>query len=456
MRRTRLSVALSFLLVLAAIACARAPAIKFRYETDAELQALLSKGAPPYPETRFIVFSDAHLYDPNLGTEGKAFADYLAKDRKLLKESQAILEATLAAIKAESADFVVISGDMTKDGELSGHRMMAGYLAQVEASGKRVYVVPGNHDVSNGLSVKYAGDRTERVPNVSPDEFARLYADFGYSEALDRDPASLSYVAEPKAGLWLLALDACLYRENKENEEEHVGGRFLPETLAWIEKTLIQANQAGKAVLVVMHHGILEHYEGQKKGDGEYVVDDYQAISRMLAAYHARVALTGHYHAQDVTLARWPDGRFLYDIQTGSLVTYPNPYRIVSIAPSQEMTVQSKYVSSIATTAGDFREYSRTFLHQGVAGIATKRITDYRVGEAEARKLAAQVADAYVAHFSGDEKLPEGKEALQTRGLSPMAWLVVRFYGGRIQAMWRDLEPPDNDLVINLQTGEWK
>lgn len=456
MRRTRLSVALSFLLILAAIACARTPAIKFRYETDAELQALLSKDAPPYPETRLIVFSDAHLYDPSLGTEGKAFAEYLAKDRKMLKESQAILEAVLAAIKTEAADFVIISGDLTKDGEQSGHRMMAGYLSQVEASGKRVYVVPGNHDVSNGLSFKYIGERTERVPNVSPDEFARIYAEFGYQEALNRDPASLSYVAEPKPGLWLLALDACLYRENKENEEEHVGGRFRPETLAWMENALIQAKQAGKAVLVVMHHGILEHYEGQKKGDGEYVVDDYQAISRLLAAYHARVALTGHYHAQDVTLKRWPDGRFLYDIQTGSLVTYPNPYRIISIAASQDMTVQSKYVSAIATVAGDFSAQSRAFLHQGVAGIATRRIVGYKVGEAEAQSLALQVADAYVAHLAGDERLPEGKEAIRTRGLSPVAWLVVRFYGGRIQAMWRDLEPPDNNLIINLKTGEWR
>lgn len=43
---------------------------------------------PNYPQMKFIVFSDPHYFDPSLGTEGKAFQEYLDNDRKLLKRQQ--------------------------------------------------------------------------------------------------------------------------------------------------------------------------------------------------------------------------------------------------------------------------------------------------------------------------------------------------------------------------------
>ena len=104
------------------------------------------------PRTRFIVFSDPHLYDNSLGTTGKAFEDYIARDRKLLRESEGILQSVVASIKDIKADFVLIPGDMTKDGELVCHQLCANYLKQITDSGKKVYVIPGNHDIENGQS----------------------------------------------------------------------------------------------------------------------------------------------------------------------------------------------------------------------------------------------------------------------------------------------------------------
>jgi 3',5'-cyclic AMP phosphodiesterase CpdA len=449
-------IAICALMVMSLVACSASQEYKFKYESDAALQDSL-KAVPVYPETSFIVFSDPHTYDTSLGTEGKAFESYLAADRKLLRESTEIMEAVIAAIENEKASFVLVAGDMTKDGERSSHELVVSYLEQIEASGKQVYVIPGNHDIKNGHSFKYAGDTTERVPNITAAEFADMYGDFGYKEAIYRDTASLSYVAEPQSGLWLLALDSCRYAENVENQAPITDGKFSAATLQWIEEMLEKAAAEKKAVIVMVHHGIVEHYAGQEKNYGEYVIDDFPAVSKMLAMYNVRLVFTGHYHAQDITLARWPEpNKFVFDIETGSLVTYPSPYRIVTIDASQGAVIRSKHVESIRSHPDDFQEYARAYVLSGIEGIATKAIMGYKVNKAEAEKLAGQVAQAFVAHYAGDEKLPAGQEAMQTSGLSIPGWVVVNFRKDLVIGLWHDLPPPDNNVTIDLKTGNWQ
>jgi predicted MPP superfamily phosphohydrolase len=448
-------IAICALVVMSLTACSSSQEYKFKYESDAVLQDTL-RAAPAYPETSFVVFSDPHVYDPSLGTEGVAFESYLAEDRKLLRESTEIMEAAISEIKNEEADFVLVPGDMTKDGERSSHELVVSYLEQLEASGKQVYVVPGNHDINNGYSFKYAGDTAVRVPNITPSEFVDMYGDFGYKEALYRDTASLSYVAEPQSGLWLLALDSCRYSENIENEKPITDGIFNAATMQWIEEMLKKAATEKKAVIVMVHHGIVEHYVGQEKNFGEYLLDDYPVVSKLLAAYNARLAFTGHYHAQDITLARWtePD-KFIFDVETGSLVTYPAPYRTVSIDASQKAAIQTKHIQSIQSHPDDFQEYARAYALSGIQGIATQTIMRYKVNQAEAEKLAGQVAQAFLAHYAGDENLPAGQEALQTSGLSIPGWVVVNFRKNLVIGLWHDLPPPDNNITIDLKTGSW-
>lgn len=450
-----LTIMFCLLAVIGLVACSAGPS--FRYESDSSIRTLTEKAAPPYSQTSFIVFSDPHTYAPELGTEGKALEDYLASDRKLLKESTEILDSVVAAIKAEKASFVIVPGDLTKDGERVSHELFASYLRQIEASGKPVYVVPGNHDIQNSHAFKYVGDKTERVPTVTPEEFTRIYWEYGYQEALYRDAASLSYVAEPQSGLWLLALDSCRYAEQSENSEPITDGRFSAETLHWIEEMLIAAAKQDKAVIAMLHHGIIEHFQGEEKYFGEYLLDDYAAVSKLLAAYNVRLVFTGHYHAQDITVKSVPKtSKFVFDIETGSLVTYPSPYRLVSITAAQRAIVQTRHVTSIRSHPDDFQEFSLAYIRSGVANIAAEAIEGYGVKPAEAENIAQQVAQAFIAHYAGDESLPAGQKALSTQGLSLMGRVVVIMRKGLIQGLWRDLPPPDNNITIDLKTGEWQ
>lgn len=443
------------LLAVSINACSNSP--KFQYESDSVLQALLRKEAPAYPQTSFIVFSDPHVFATTLGTEGKAFQAYLAQDRKLLKESVEILESAIDALKKIDARFIIIPGDLTKDGERVSHELAASYLSQLELSGKQVYVIPGNHDIRNGASCKYIGDATERVPTITEMEFTQIYGEFGYKEALQRDTNSLSYLAEPQPGMWLLALDSCRYAENKEDHKPVTDGKFSALTLQWIENVLREANTRNRAVMATMHHGLVEHYQGHQKNYGDYIVDDYQSIAKLLAMYNVRLVFTGHYHSQDITMTRRPEAnKFVFDIETGSLVTYPSPYRTVSIDAGQKATIRSYRVQSTRTHPSDFQEYARAYVQEGIKGIAANVIQGYKVERSEAEDLARQVAEAFAAHYAGDERLTSGQEPLRTQGLSFMGWIVVNFRKDLVQGLWNDLEPADNNITIDLKTGRWE
>src|SRR5215831_10669236 len=133
---------------------------------------------------RFAVISVPHLYNTRLGTSGLAWQETLYRDPKLLKESEPILQSALESIVQQNVQFLIITGDLTKDGELVDHVLMAQYLAKLEQHGIQVFVVPGNHDINNPYAVTYIGDGTRRVPNVSRETFRALYQRFGYGQAL--------------------------------------------------------------------------------------------------------------------------------------------------------------------------------------------------------------------------------------------------------------------------------
>jgi hypothetical protein len=95
---------------------------------------------------KIAVISDVHYMDPSLlknGAEnGKAFQDYLNADPKLVQYSDAIFKETIAKVKAESPDILLIAGDLTKDGELVSHQSVAALLAQFGSCTKVTCIPP--------------------------------------------------------------------------------------------------------------------------------------------------------------------------------------------------------------------------------------------------------------------------------------------------------------------------
>ncbi|MCX7796330.1 MAG: metallophosphoesterase [bacterium] len=425
----------------------------------------LAKMVISVPNVKIAVFSDPHYFSPKLLVKrGSAFEEYLSKDRKMIAEGPAILESALKAIKDTDVDIVLIPGDLTKDGEEWSHLEFASLLWELKRVGKKVYIINGNHDVNNASSFKYDGDKVERVNSVTPERFREIYREYGYGEAISTDPNSLSYVVEPVQGFRIIAMDPCRY-----NPKATTGGGFSKETLNWILSQVSIARREGKFIVGMMHHGLLEHFDSQKNLFKEYVIDDYETVASRLAEAGLRIVFTGHFHAQDIVKRTFSNGYSLIDIETGSLVTSPSPYRIVEITENK-MYIRSYRVESINYNTGgkSFQEYARDYLRFGIDGAIyqtfTSVIANQGFAKDEAIKLAKDlldskldsktsikdlVIDAIISHYAGDERLdPKLKSILESMraNINPLKRLIA----STLLSLYTDPSPADNDVILDL------
>jgi len=403
--------------------------------------------APRYPDIRFAVISDLHLYDPILGSEGAAFEEVFNSDRKLLLDSEALLDYAIDQLLSSSIRFVLVAGDLTKDGELIGHQQVSAKLQRLVDTGIEVFVVPGNHDINNTEAFRFVGDTMQLVETITADQFASLYQNMGYKRALSRDASTLSYVAEPVNGLWILAIDDCRYAENVAGVEPIVGGAISQDTEQWITSVLAEALAQDKAVIVLMHHGIVEHWNGQAKLHPDYIVDDFSHVSRYLASYHVRVGFTGHYHAQDITKAQFED-TYLYDIETGSLVTSPCPIRYCTIRDNS-LSTTNNYIVDKLYPGTTFAADAESFVKKTVALEAYNTLKGYKVSDSDADYIADAVADAFVAHYNGDEQTAQ-RPVFEVNRLSPWGRFIYSMQKYVLNGLWVDLAPADNAATLDL------
>jgi hypothetical protein len=404
----------------------------------------------PSTSTRFAVFSDPHFYDgQKLGTSSPEFQAYLAQDRKLIAESSEILTTVIKELQAKTLDFVLVAGDLTKDGEEVNHQVLASRLAELEAGGKKVYVVPGNHDINNPHALSYLTSPPRTVANVSPREFKRIYAEFGYGEALSVDPHSLSYIAEPVPGVWLFALDSCRYAGGGVTE-----GGFSDATQRWVLNRLTAARKLGKKVIGLMHHGLLEHFTGQSILFPEYVIENWQKVSRLFSDKGLNLVFTGHFHSNDITSADFTSSS-LTDVETGSLVTFPCPYRTIDFdVADARLAVETEFVKAIPSHPDDFPAFAEQYLKSGLEGITRYQLSQppYSLTEPALSYVAPLVVSAMMAHYAGDENPDPGTQAVIDAFMADPD-PITQALGQSLNFFWNDLRPADNAVNFGIASS---
>ena len=337
---------------------------------------------PPEKDPNFksiIVMSDIHVMAPQLlENRGTAYENYLNQDPKLLEYSGEVLEYLVGETLQRNPDLVIIPGDLTKDGELVSHQLVVSILGKLRSAGIPVIVVPGNHDIDNPEGYYFNGDNTRPAERTSPEQFKELYADFGYNQAYATDPASLSFVCEPLEGLVLLCIDTNEYEENlyldKGDEKDHnqTSGRIRPATLTWMLSEADKARAKGKQVVLVQHHNIVQHYDGQGTLQSAYIIEDYENVGKQLMKHGIHMAFTGHTHLHDVAQYRTitnetqPDS--LVDVSTGSVISYPNPWRTIKVNNEfTEWQINTEYVTSIPSLS-DVKSTCKKLLNDNLKG----------------------------------------------------------------------------------------
>ncbi len=240
-------------------------------------------------------------------------------------ESNAIFKSFMNKYLHSDADILLVTGDIT-NGNIVNHREIAEHFAEFEKNGKRVFVINGNHDIEDEDDDGY----------TSPNAFAEIYKDFGYSEAISRDESSLSYTADLGGGYRLIAIDSCIYGEDK--------GRITDKTLSWVENELEKAKNDGVKLVAMMHHSLLPHM-GCYSLTGMQI-DGSDKFAKLLADGGVDMIFTGHFHANDITVSQTANGNEIYDIMTGSLITYPNSYRTVEVSKNKA-EIKTDYITSV-------------------------------------------------------------------------------------------------------------
>lgn len=265
------------------------------------------------------VATDIHYLAPELTDFGSAFETYVASgDGKALQVSDEMTDAFLADTAQNKTDILILSGDLTNNGERKSHENLAKKLKTIEKTGTDVYVIPGNHDINNPWARSFKADKQYKTDSITEQDFAKIYEDFGLKEAISKDKFSLSYLAPASKDVWLLMLDTNHYKSNMQLGSPQTDGGLTTGTLEWISEAAALAKENGAKVIPVMHHNLLNHSEVLRQG---YTINYAEDVQSAFKKAHFTFALSGHIHTQNIA----SEGS-LTDITTNALSVYPHKY----------------------------------------------------------------------------------------------------------------------------------
>ena len=338
----------------------------------------------------FAVFSDMHyladsLYDVN----SKAWANYLETTHREMEQAGVLVDRALEVsehyleeAKANDSAFVLIPGDLTKDGEYESHKEMAQKFAAFEAeTGIPVFVVPGNHDIRNSNATDYTGETSKRAKKTQPGDFEKIYKNFGYDEN-DPDcisrfhPASgklggyLSYSWKLNDSFMLLAVDSNKYSaDNGAPKNEHVTDGMIGEDLMnWIKEQCAYAKENGLQIVFMQHHNIVQHMDIEEATFFAFVIDNWEYVCDNYADAGIHYVFTGHLHSHDTASYVSDNGERVTDLLTATLTGYPNEMRIAEFTATgseYKMEMQSHAVDEFTPVSyvrnGETITYAQPF-----------------------------------------------------------------------------------------------
>jgi 3',5'-cyclic AMP phosphodiesterase CpdA len=323
------------------------------------------------PNLRFGIISDLHIGLPHTVQDNPYRFHWV-------ELSIPALESVLAHFSQLDLDFVLIPGDLTQDGEPENHAWLCQRFAQLPFP---AYVIPGNHDVISPV-------RTETC--IGPQEFPDYYRQSGY---LNSD--QLYYTRELQPGVRLIALNS-----NQFDDQGQQLGALEDQQLIWLQTVLEKT--ADDFVMVMVHHNVLEHLPNQTENvvGRRYMLDDAFRLLELLHHHHVQLVFTGHLHVQNIA-----EQNGLYDITTGSLVSYPHPYRVVEVRGAT-VEIESHRVSSLPGWP-DLQATSRQMMGQRSTRFMAHFLMQppLNLSQQEALRFAPQLTDFWATVAQGDGTL---------------------------------------------------
>ncbi|NEO45149.1 MAG: metallophosphoesterase [Moorea sp. SIO4A3] len=322
---------------------------------------------------RFAVVSDLHIGLPH------TIWDHPNRFH-LVEVSIPALERILEDLEQKALDFLLLPGDLTQHGEPDNHAWLQKRLSQLPFP---VYVVPGNHDVPNILP---------NEQSIGVKEFPYYYRQFGYE-----NPEQLYYTCQVLPGVQLIGLNS-----NQFDTDGKQVGRIDQQQLIWLEQVLAQCQD--KLVLVMVHHNVIEHLPDQANHPlgHRYILENGPVLHNILKTSGVNLLFTGHLHVQDIA---YQEG--VYEITTGSLVSYPHPYRILQLSTDNQgkisLQIESHRVESVPGWE-NLPQISRQWMSDRSYPFMMKLLTSppLNLPDSDAQKLAPSLRYFWANIADGD------------------------------------------------------
>ena len=306
-------------------------------------------------QERIMVIADPHVYAPSLTDYGQAFKQMMAGQRKMIDQSAATWQALMDTALLYRPDLLLIPGDLTKDAEIESHQLVVSSLNTLQEAGIKTLLIPGNHDIG-GNAYAYRGEEKTSIESLSDESWESTYR-LVYEQATAKDPASHSYVAEPFQGVTVLGIDG---------SHNNAGiGSLSDETLAWLLAQADSAVEKGNMIIAMCHWQLMDHFDMQGQLEAACQLKNAASVRDSLMHHGVRLVLTGHFHVNSITTWRDTTGLTtdsIVEISTGSPITYPCPYRWLTVSEDRrDVQVETGYITSLDTIP-DMTSYSREWM----------------------------------------------------------------------------------------------
>ena len=375
-------------------------------------------------EARLMVVSDLHYLAPELYRGSDLFLRALrAGDGKITQYGEELMDALKAEAVHQRPDALIVTGDLSFNGEKASHEGLARIFAEIETAGVPVYVIPGNHDINVMDPRAYEGGGWRYVEGVDEDAFAAIYQDFlGEMEQ-----------EEVNDRLWLAMTDVSYYRGTAQ-----VFGFFTGFHRDWLNALLNQADAAGAQVIAATHHSLIAHTEFSKES---FLMLNDTVMAELLRAHGAKLNLSGHLHIQSIA-----EGDGLYDAALGAFSVSPHRYALVTVGDDGGIAYEARALCGEHLPQG-FQDMSRDWF----AGITAEKnraaLEGLDIPEEALESMLAFSARFNVAYFSG---VYESDDPAWREDPGYQAWME---YGGNTFGAYLKMvmdEPNGNNLYLEI------
>lgn len=211
--------------------------------------------------------------------------------------------------------------------------------------------------------------------------------------------ADLSYLTEPVAGLWLLAIDANVYLPRAAADTHapasaaHFEGsgsagynRMLTHkqhVVEWMEDVARRADSLGKTLVAFSHFPMTEYYDGAARAVPDLFGKPNafqlrrmpsQATSQALAQTGLRLHFGGHMHQNDTgVITDSASGNTLVNVQAPSLAAYKPAYKLLYLFKDQTAEVETIVINEVPGFDVLFPHYQTEWKYLDTVGYAGNR-----------------------------------------------------------------------------------